>query len=55
MPFDTTPLKTPLPPVNGDLLGLLALLTFAFGTLCVLAGDLVIDHWPTVAGLRLIL
>ena len=55
MPFDNTPLQTPLPPVNGDLLSLLVLLAFAFGTLCVLAGDLLIDHWPRVAGLRFIL
>jgi len=55
MPFDNTPLETPLPPVNGDLLSRLVLLAFAFGTLCVLAAGLLIDHWPTVAGLRLIL
>jgi hypothetical protein len=55
MPFDNTPLKTPLPPVNGDRLSLLVLLAFAFATLCVLAGDLLMDHWPTVAGLRFIL
>jgi hypothetical protein len=52
MPFDATPTN---PPGNGDLLSLLVLLIFVFGTLCVLAGDLLIDHWPTVAGLRLIL
>jgi hypothetical protein len=54
MPFDNTPLKTPLPPVNGDRLSLLVLFAFAFATLCVLAGDLLVDHWPTVGGLRTI-
>jgi hypothetical protein len=42
--------EEPLPPVNGDRLNLLVLLAFAFATLCVLAGDLLIDHWPTVGG-----
>ena len=40
---------------NGAPVSLLVLLAFAFGMLCVLAADLLIDHWPTVAGLRPIL
>jgi hypothetical protein len=36
MPFDNTPLETPLPPVNGDLLSRLVLLAFCFwNAVCV--------------------
>jgi len=41
--------------INGAPVSLLVLLAFAFGMLCVLAADLLIDHWPTVASPRLIL
>ena len=41
--------------INGAPVSLLVLLAFVFGMLCVLAADLLLDHWPTVFSPRLIL